>query len=131
MKRQTERKLRARTQKNTEDIAEYFHDVLDMCRIIHPDMSEEARVDHLFRGVNAALYERLYVLGIKTCDEFLEKARLHEDAVRTAYERGYCAGETAAVAAVGSDLVQELKKHIKELEERLAQTTPRRKWDKG
>ena len=50
-------------------------------------MTEEACVDHLFKGVNAALYERLYVLGIKTCDEFHEKARLHEDAVRTAYER--------------------------------------------
>ena len=66
--------------------------------------------DHLLRGVNATLYERLYVLGIKTCDEFLEKARLHSEVVKTAYERGFEAGGSAAVAAVGVDLLQELRK---------------------
>ena len=96
-----------------------------MCRIIEPNMTEEASVDHLFKGVNAALYERLYVLGIKTCDEFLEKARLHEVAV---LRKGFCAGETAAVAAVGSELIQDLKKQIVELEERISKMLPRRKW---
>ncbi len=73
-----------RVQGKDEDIAEYFHDVMDMCRIVQPEMTEEVRVDHLFRGLSPALYERLYVLGIQSCDEFLEKARLHADAVKTA-----------------------------------------------
>ena len=59
VKRLTERKLRNRMQRKDEDIAEYYYDILDMCRIVQKDMSEEARVDHLLRGVNANLYERL------------------------------------------------------------------------
>lgn len=52
-------------------------------------MSEEARVDHLFRGVNAALYERSDVLGIKTCEDFLEIVRLYSEAVKTEYKRSF------------------------------------------
>ena len=50
MKRSTERRLRARVQQSNEDIAEYYHDVVDMCRIVQRDMSDETIVDHLLRG---------------------------------------------------------------------------------
>ncbi|KAK4017592.1 hypothetical protein OUZ56_033206 [Daphnia magna] len=124
LKRQTERKLRMRVQGKEEDITEYYHDVMDMCRMVQPDMAEEVRIDHLFRGLSPALYERLYVLGIKSCEEFLEEARLHADAVKTAYERGYedsrreC--EKPAVGAVGLDKVQDLQRQIQELRDELA-----------
>ncbi len=67
--------------------------------LLQPGMAEEVRVYHLFRGLSLALYERLYVLVIQSCDEFLEKAILHADAVKTAYERGYegAAGSTRQV----------------------------------
>ncbi|KAK4004236.1 hypothetical protein OUZ56_005978 [Daphnia magna] len=90
-KRQTERKLRMRVQGMEEDISEWYgetyHDVMDMCRIVKPDMVEEVLIDHLFRGLSPALYNRLYVLGNKSCEECLEETRLHADAVKTAYEK--------------------------------------------
>ncbi|KZS13365.1 Uncharacterized protein APZ42_021523 [Daphnia magna] len=124
LKRQTERKRRMRVQGKEEDITEYYHDVMDMCRIVQPDMAEEVRIDHLFRGLSLALYERLYVLCIKSCEEFLEEARLHVDAVKTAYERGYEDArrerEKPAVGAVGLDKVQDLQRQIQELRDELA-----------
>ncbi|KZR99270.1 Uncharacterized protein APZ42_004924, partial [Daphnia magna] len=82
------------------------------------------RIDHLFRGLSPALYERLYVLGIKSCEEFLEEARLHANAVKTAYERGYEDArrerEKPAVGAVGLDKVQDLQRQIQELRDELA-----------
>ncbi|KAK4023288.1 hypothetical protein OUZ56_008706 [Daphnia magna] len=124
LKRQTERKLRMRVQGKVEDITEYYHGVMDMCRMVQPDMAEEVRIDHLFRGLSPALYERLYVLGIKSCEEFLEEARLHADAVKTAYERGYEDArrerEKPAVGAVGLDKVQDLQRQIQELRDELA-----------
>ena len=63
-------------------------------------MAEEALVDHLHRGVNETLYERPYVLGIKTCDKFLENDRFPSAAVKTAEERGMELGESFAVTPV-------------------------------
>ncbi|XP_057377946.1 uncharacterized protein LOC130699908 [Daphnia carinata] len=113
-----------RVQGKDEDVTEYYHDVLDMCRIVQPDMAEEVRIDHLFRGLSPTLYERLYVLGIKTCEDFLEEARLHADAVKTAYERGYedrrREREKPAVGAVDLDQMQDLRRQIQELRDELA-----------
>ncbi len=99
--------------------------------LLQPGMVEEVRVDHLFRGLSLALYERLYVLVIQSCDEFLEKSILHADAVKTAYARGYedarREGEKAPAAAVGVDVVQELRKQIKELKDQLAKSNSRYK----
>ncbi|KZS08016.1 Uncharacterized protein APZ42_028148 [Daphnia magna] len=118
LKPQTERKLRMRVQVKEEDIMEYYHDVMDMCRIVLPDMAEEVRIDQLFMGLSPALYQRLYVLGIKSCEEFLEEAKLHGDAVKIAYERGYEDArrerKKPAVGAVGLDKclsVEEIEKY--------------------
>ncbi|KZS20644.1 Uncharacterized protein APZ42_012574 [Daphnia magna] len=123
LKRHMERKLRMRVLGKEEDITEYYHDVMDMFRIVQPDMAEEVRIDHLFRRMSPALYERLYVLGIKPCEEFLEEARLHADAVKTAYERGHEDArrerEKPAVRAVGLDKVQDLEHQIQELRDEL------------
>ncbi|KAK4013495.1 hypothetical protein OUZ56_026049 [Daphnia magna] len=97
---------------------------MDMCRIVQPDMAEEVRIYHVFRGLSPALYERLYVLGIMACEDFLEEARLLADAVRTAYERGYedrrREREKPAVGAVGLDQMQDLQRQIQELRDELA-----------
>ncbi|KAK4006724.1 hypothetical protein OUZ56_011882 [Daphnia magna] len=89
-----------------------------------PDMTEEVRVNHLFRGLNPTLYARLYVLGIKSCEEFLEEARLHANDVKTAYERGYEGASREhgkpEVGAVGLDKVQELQHQIQEPGDELA-----------
>ncbi|KAK4037592.1 hypothetical protein OUZ56_029623 [Daphnia magna] len=37
--------------------------------------------------LSLTLYERLHVLGIKSCEEFLKEVRLHPKAFKTAYER--------------------------------------------
>ncbi|KZS20291.1 Uncharacterized protein APZ42_013064 [Daphnia magna] len=50
-----------------------LHDVMNMRRIVQPDMDEEVRIDHLFRGLSPILYERHYMLDIRSCEEFLEE----------------------------------------------------------
>lgn len=119
LNRQTERKLRMRVQGKDEDITEYYHDVMDMCHIVQPDMAEEVFIDHLFRGLSPAHYKRLYILGIKSCKEFLEEARLHADAVKIADERGYeDAGRERgkpSVRTLGLHKVQELQRRIQDL----------------
>ncbi|KZS10401.1 Uncharacterized protein APZ42_025133, partial [Daphnia magna] len=75
-------------------------------------------------GLSPALYERLYVLGIKSFEEFLEEARLHVDAVKTSCERGYEDArrkrEKPVVGAVDLDKVQDLQCQIQELRDELA-----------
>ncbi|KAK4009564.1 hypothetical protein OUZ56_018698 [Daphnia magna] len=96
----------------TDDEPAHYREVrglktLFLMQFVAPDMDEEVRIDHLFRGLSPTLYERLYMLDIRSCEEFLEEASLHVDAVKTAYERGYedarreC--EKPAVGAVDLD----------------------------
>lgn len=74
---------------------------------------EGTRMDHLFRGLSPALYEQLYVMGITKCEEFLEIAKLHADAVKTAYERDYedarKEDEKTLIGSIGIEGIQDLK----------------------
>ncbi|KAK4007549.1 hypothetical protein OUZ56_012707 [Daphnia magna] len=51
-----EAKLRQRKQGINESRIEYFYDVVDFCRRVDPRMSEETKVDYLFRGLKPTLH---------------------------------------------------------------------------
>ena len=44
-----EKKLRSRVQGADEPVTDYYYDVLDLCRIVDPTMSEAVKLEYLFR----------------------------------------------------------------------------------
>lgn len=75
-----ERKLRQRKQGREEAMSDYFYDVLDLCRVVYPQMSEKQKLDHLYRGLKPSLMERLWMFKPATCDEFLVEAKRYQEA---------------------------------------------------
>lgn len=49
--RNQETKLRSRKQGIDELTQEYFYEVLNLCRKVHPAMTEAAKLNYLFRGL--------------------------------------------------------------------------------
>jgi predicted RecB family nuclease len=45
-------------------------------------MDEQLQLDYLLKGLRPALYEKLAVMNITTCEELIEKAKLHADVLR-------------------------------------------------
>ncbi|KZS06649.1 Uncharacterized protein APZ42_029823 [Daphnia magna] len=74
-----EAKLRQRKQGINEYGIEYFYDVIDLCRRVDPGMSEEAKVDYLFRGLKPTLVEKIWVASPTTTAGFLTVLKLHTE----------------------------------------------------
>ncbi|KZR95466.1 Uncharacterized protein APZ42_010812, partial [Daphnia magna] len=60
--RYQEARLRQRKQGIEESGIEYFYDVIDLCRKVDPGMTEEAKVDYLFRGLKPTLLEKIWIV---------------------------------------------------------------------
>lgn len=73
-----EDRLRDRKQGFDEPMTEYYFDVLDMCAKVNPKMSEEAKLNYLFRGLKPSVLEKLWVLKSATCKEFLREAKRYQ-----------------------------------------------------
>jgi len=71
-----EEKLRNRMQGLNEPTTNYYYDIINLCRTVDPNMSENNKVAALFRGLKPSLVEKLYPLNIKTAAEFLAKAKM-------------------------------------------------------
>jgi hypothetical protein len=59
-------KLAFRLQEEAESFESYYFDVLTLCQTIDLGMSELQKIGHLMRGMQSALVEMLYPLGLKT-----------------------------------------------------------------
>ena len=55
---------------------EYYYDIVNLCRLGDPQMSEARKLGHLFDGLRPTLVERIWMTQPKTCEEFLTAARL-------------------------------------------------------
>ncbi|KZR96831.1 Uncharacterized protein APZ42_008615, partial [Daphnia magna] len=75
-----ESKLRQREQGNEEDVVAYFYDIINMCRIVNPTMSQEQQLQHLYRGLKPTLLQKIYPLQPASTTEFLDVAKLHAEA---------------------------------------------------
>jgi hypothetical protein len=84
-----ETRLRNRVQGIEEATTNYYYDVIDLCRVVDPTMSEATKVDYLFGGLRPSLVEKLYPLQPKTCEEFLEAAKRFTDAKLLANRRNW------------------------------------------
>ncbi|UYV80769.1 hypothetical protein LAZ67_19001675 [Cordylochernes scorpioides] len=64
-----------RAQKPDESVELYIQDVLNLCRQLNPNMSEEDRVGHLMKGVAENIYRALLAIEVTTTGEFTQHCR--------------------------------------------------------
>ncbi|EFX72047.1 hypothetical protein DAPPUDRAFT_111167 [Daphnia pulex] len=75
-----ESKIRQREQGNEEDVVSYFYDIVNICRMVNPAMSQEQQLQYLYRGLKPTLFAKIYPLQPPTTVDFLELAKLHAEA---------------------------------------------------
>ncbi|UYV81197.1 K02A2.6-like, partial [Cordylochernes scorpioides] len=73
--RRIESSLKVRAQKPDESVELYIQDVLNLCRQLNPNMSEEDRVGHLMKGVAENIYRALLAIELTTTGEFTQHCR--------------------------------------------------------
>ncbi|UYV81558.1 K02A2.6-like, partial [Cordylochernes scorpioides] len=73
--RRIESSLKVRAQKPDESVELYIQDVLNLCRQLNPNMSEEDRVGHLMKGVAENIYWALLAIEVTTTGEFTQHCR--------------------------------------------------------
>jgi hypothetical protein len=78
--RHNEARLRKRRQGINEPAVEYYYDVVNLCRLVDPQMAEARKLGHLFDGLRPTLIEIIWMTQPKTCEEFLTAARLLSEA---------------------------------------------------
>ena len=74
-----EAKLRKRFQGENEDAASYYYDVLHMCHVINPAMTQTQILEHLYNGLRRSLLKKIYPLKPRTSAEFLEMVKIHTE----------------------------------------------------
>ena len=84
-----EKRLRNRKQGINEPAAEYYYEVINLCRLMDPNMTEEAKLHHLYEGLKPTLVEKIWVLQPKTCADFLTAVRRHTEAAELACNKGW------------------------------------------
>ena len=74
-------KLQNRVQEMNESGVVYYFDVVALCSVVDPNMTEPEKVNHLMRGLGASLLKSIYprIRDIKTSEEFLIYVRLEEE----------------------------------------------------
>lgn len=82
-----EAKLRQRTQGNEEDVVSYFYDIVNMCRLVNPNMSQEQQLEYLYRGLKPSLLQKIYPQKPASTADFLDLAKLHMEATMLANQK--------------------------------------------
>jgi hypothetical protein len=103
-----ENKLRNRKQGANEPAAEYYYEVMNLCRLMDPNMTEAAKIHHLYQGLKRTLVER-YGSSNRRPVQFLATIRRHTEAADIAQNQGWAVHtlaadkEEARVAAIGRE----------------------------
>ena len=97
--RDLEERLRRRVQGPNEPILHYYFAILDMCRMLDPNMADDDKVRHLMRGVAPRLMRDLYPRNVTTSAQFLNYARAHSHAEKLAREKESGSGSAATAVA--------------------------------
>lgn len=71
-------RLRNRLQRYNESVIEYYTDVMKLCKIIDPAMTDISKLDHLYHGFKSSLMKEVLRRAPLTPAEFLEQARQEE-----------------------------------------------------
>lgn len=71
-------KLRNRYQRSDEPVIQYYTDVIKLCKLVDPLMTDTCKLDHLFHGLLPSLMKEVLRHDPHTPSDFLESARREE-----------------------------------------------------
>ena len=120
-----EQKLRNRMQGEDECPLSYYYDVMNLCRVINPNMSERNKLDYLYQGLKRSLFTSIYTERPETCAKFLELLKLHTEAGDIARKKGMFVGVLSAEEKEGTSslinpTIEGLMNEIKDLKSQLS-----------
>ena len=72
-------RLRTRQQRYDEDVIEYYTDVMKLCKLVDPNMTDASKFDHLYHGLKSSLMKEVLRQAPSTPSAFLEHARRKEN----------------------------------------------------
>lgn len=75
-------RLRHRQQGIDETVIEYYTNILKLCKIVDPEMTNATKLDYLYHGLRPSLLKDVFRKQPQTPAEFLEHAR-HEEVLET------------------------------------------------
>ncbi|CAF1502166.1 unnamed protein product, partial [Adineta steineri] len=71
-------RLRTHQQRHDEAVIEYYTDVMKLCKLVDPSMTDASKLDHLYHGLKSSLMKDVLREAPATPAAFLDKAR-HEE----------------------------------------------------
>ncbi|CAF3268936.1 unnamed protein product [Rotaria sp. Silwood2] len=71
-------RLRNRQQRYDEPVIEYYTDVMKLCKLIDPNMTDVSKLDHLYHGLKSSLLKEVLRRAPTTPSEFLAYAKQEE-----------------------------------------------------
>ena len=71
--------LRTRQQRYDEAVIEYYTDVMKLCKLVDPNMTDASKLDHLYHGLKPSLMKEVLRQAPSTLSAFLEHARREEN----------------------------------------------------
>ncbi|KZS10306.1 Uncharacterized protein APZ42_025260 [Daphnia magna] len=144
-----EARLRQRIQGIEEDTTTYYYDILHMCHVVDPKMTQAQQLEHLYRGLRPSLLEKIYPLRPASCSKFLELVKIHSEATMLANRRAWSEAvlplnnsqdgttQVAFVRAAGGNNTppiqrntSDMERMLKELQESV-QELKQQQWQKG
>ncbi|CAF5079092.1 unnamed protein product [Rotaria magnacalcarata] len=72
-------RLRTRQQRHDEAVIEYYTDVMKLCKLVDPNMTDASKLDHLYHGLKSSLMKEVLREAPLTPSAFLEQARQEEN----------------------------------------------------
>ncbi|CAF3344336.1 unnamed protein product [Rotaria sp. Silwood2] len=72
-------RLRTRQQRQDEAVIEYYTDVMKLCKLVDPNMTDVSKLDHLYHGLKSSLMKDVLREAPSTPSGFLEQARREEN----------------------------------------------------
>ena len=82
-------KLHNRVQGLDEDTTAYYYDVLNICRLVNPAMTEEQKLEHLYRGLKPSILEKVFPESPANSADFLAAIKRHALAAQMANRRNW------------------------------------------
>ncbi|CAF1371549.1 unnamed protein product [Rotaria sordida] len=79
VKQLASQRLRTRQQRTDEPVIEYYTDVMKLCKIIDPNMTDVSKLDHLYHGLKPSLMKEVLRQAPRTPSEFFDHARREEN----------------------------------------------------
>lgn len=117
-KLRAEQRLRGRAQKQGENFTSYIEDVIDLCKRLNPEMTEQDKIRHILKGIDDDAFQMLLAKDPRTVSELVTLCQSFEELrkQRVSVRRSMTADDSLAALTVGGDntLLAQIKEYVRE-----------------